>query len=199
MSVDDGEHAGSTAAGSAPCPAGTELALSGDGETLVAHVAADGRLDQAEAPALIAFLTAHRRAKLAGAGVGTGVEFDASAAADIVEKGQRAAAENEAARAAGPLPPPPYAPGGPPPTRARAIIRLDPSGRPHVYGVPLDFPPAALCGGTLGCPVGQHCGDRGDGVPLCFGPGAIHGFCGGGTDCASGVCARRPDGVGLCQ
>ena len=147
-------------------------------------------------------MTAHARVELASAELGTGVKFDASAAADIVAKARRPAADNEAARrarsqAAGAAAA--VAPAARRRTRARAIIRLDPSGRPHVYGVPLDFPQAALCGGTPGCPVGQHCGDRGDGVPLCFGPGAIHGFCGGGTDCASGVCARRPDGVGLCQ
>lgn len=190
VSVDDGEHAGSTPAGSAPCPPGTELVLSGDGETLVTHAGADGRLDQAEVPALIAFLTAHPRVQLVGAGLDTGVAFDASAAPDIVQRAHRAAA-------------PPLPGGGPAPAatlpRARAIVRLDPSGRPHVYGVPIDFPPAALCGGMVGCPFGQRCGDRGDGVPLCFGPGAIHGFCAAGTDCASGLCARRPDGVGVCQ
>jgi hypothetical protein len=204
VSVDDGEHAGSTTTASTPCPVGTEIALAGDGEILVAHVGPDGWLEPAEIPALVAFLTAHAHVDLAKAELGPDVKLDASAAAEFLAKARRQAADDEAARRAPPqasAPPPagPPPPSRPPPYRARAIIRLDASGRLHVYGVPLDFPQAALCGGGVGCPVGQHCGDRGDGVPLCSGPGAIHGFCGAGTDCASGTCARRPDGVGVCQ
>jgi hypothetical protein len=211
VSVDGGEHAGSTTTASAPCPVGTEIALLGDGETLVAHVGFGGWLERAEAPALIAFLTAHRKVDLANAGLGASVKLDASAAADIVaqarraadEAGSRAADDEAAPRAAAEQPAPPTTggppPPWPPPDRARAIIRLDARGRPQVYGVRIDFPPVAVCAGTIGCPVGQHCGDRGDGVPLCFGPGAIHRFCGAGTDCASAMCARRPDGVGVCQ
>jgi hypothetical protein len=199
VSVDDDEHAGSTTTASAPCPVGTEIALSGDGETLVAHVGPDGWLEQAEVAALIAFLTAHAHVELASVEPGAGIKFDASAAAAIVAKAGRQAADEAARRAQPEEPGPPAAVAPPPPYRARAIIRLDPSGRPHVYGVPIDFLQAALCGGSRGCPLGQRCGDRGDGVPLCFGPGAIHGFCGAGTDCASGVCGRRPDGVGVCQ
>ena len=200
VSVDDGEHAGSTTTASAPCPVGTAIALAGDGETLVAHVGADGWLERAEVPTLLAFLTAHAHVELASAELGAGIKFDASAAADIVARARRQAADDEAARRApSEAPAAPAVVAAPPPQRGRAIIRLDPSGRPHVYGVPIDFPQAALCGGSRGCPLGQHCGDRGDGVPLCFGPGAIHRFCGAGTDCASPVCARRPDGVGVCQ
>jgi hypothetical protein len=205
VSVDDGEHAGSATTASVPCPVGTEIVLSGDGETLVTHAGPSGWLEPAEVPALIVFLTAHERVQLARTDLGAEVKFDASAGKEIVAKA-RQQADDEAARRARPeksappappagAPPPPW----PPPSHARAIIRLDASGRLHVYGVPIDFPQAALCGGSRGCPVGQHCGDRGDGVPLCIGPGAIHGFCGAGTDCASGVCARRSDGVGVCQ
>lgn len=201
--VDEGEHTGSTTTASAPCPVGTEIALAGDGETLVAHTEADGWLEPAELPALLAFLTAHGRVKLVRADPGADVKLDASAAKEIVARARRQA-DDEAARNARPQEPtPPTAGAAPPPWppryRAHAIIRLDPSGRPHVYGVPVDFPSAALCGGSLGCPLGQHCGDRGDGVTLCFGPGAIHGFCAAATDCASGACVRRPDGVGVCQ
>lgn len=200
VSVDDGEHTGSTTTASAPCPVATEIALAGGGELLVAHVGAAGWLEPAEVPALVAFLSAHAQVELSKAELGADVKFDASAAADIVAKARRQAADDEAARRA---PPQESAPAGvpppPPPYRARASVRLDASGRLHVYGVPIDFPQAALCGGGHGCPVGQHCGDRGDGVPLCFGPGAIHRFCAADTDCLSGVCARRPDGVGVCQ
>jgi len=63
----------------------------------------------------------------------------------------------------------------------------------------MDFPPAAMCQRGSLCPPGQRCGDRGDGVLLCFGPGAIHPFCAAGPDCASGACWRRPDGVGVCR
>jgi hypothetical protein len=204
VSVDDGEHTGSATTASTPCPVGTEIALAGDGETLVAHAGANGWLEPAEVPALIAFLTAHERVKLARTDLGADVKFDASAAKEIVAKARQQAADDEAARRAPPQESTPPAagaapPASPPPYRARAIIRLDASGRLHVYGVPIDFPQAALCGGGRGCPVGQHCGDRGDGVPLCFGPGAIHGFCAADTDCTSGSCARRPDGVGVCQ
>jgi hypothetical protein len=194
VSVDDDEHPGATTSASVPCPVGTEIVLLGDGETLMAHTGASGWLEPAEVPALIAFLTAHAHVTLSGAGLGPDVKFDASAARDIVARARRQA-EAPAPQAPVATPPPP----APPSYSRRAIIRLDPSGRPHVYGVPVDFPRAAVCGGSVGCPLGQHCGDRGDGVPLCFGPGALHPFCGVGTDCGSGACARRPDGVGVCQ
>jgi len=203
VSIDDGELAGSTTTASAPCPAGTEIALLGEDQTLVAHVGTDGRLEPAELPALVAFLSAHPHVELARPAPGADMKLDASAAPDIVAKA-RHETDDEAARRARPeaptaptAGPPPAA--WPPPQRGRAIIRLDAYGRPRVYGVPVDFPPAALGGGSVRCPVGQRCGDRGDGVPLCFGPGAIHPFCAAETDCASGVCARRPDGVGVCR
>jgi hypothetical protein len=214
VSVEDGEHAVSTVEVSTPCPVGTEVALSADGTTLVAHVGEHGWMLADELPALIAFLSAHASVDLANAGgaasAGFGVKFDAAAAADIVAAARRQQEEKEArdraaadAAARANTPPPVAPPGGgpwpPPPYGRRAIVRLEPNGVPHVYGVVIDFPMGALCGGSVGCPAGQHCGDRGDGVPLCFGPGAIHPFCGAETDCPSGLCGRRPDGVGLCR
>jgi hypothetical protein len=200
--VDEGEQPGTTTSASGPCPVGTAIVLEGDGETLTAHLSPEGWLEIAELPALVAFLTAHAHPTLTSPPPGADVKFDRSAAAEIVANARREADAAAARRAtpeapAAPAAPPP--PGWPPPARRRAIIRLDAYGRPHVYGVPVDFPPAAVCGGSVGCPPGQRCGDRGDGVPLCFGPGALHPFCAAETDCASGVCARRPDGVGVCR
>lgn len=199
-----------------PCPPATEIALASDGATFVARIGTGGRLEELELPALVAFLLAHPSVDLARGGVRIGVEvkFDAVAAADIVaaarrrQEEARAQAAVEAARladeqrraaaaaaSAAPAATPPVIPG----YGARAVIRWDGRGLPQVHGVIVDFPMAALCQGDAACPGGQRCGDRGDGVPLCFGPNAIHSFCGAGTDCASGLCLRRPDGVGVCR
>jgi hypothetical protein len=184
-----------------PCPPGTEVAVEGDGVVETLRIGSDGRLDEVALPTLIAFLRAHA----AISAVGAGVRFDGSAAADLLSAAQRrdaearAQVESEAARRLREAPGPPPPPPPPPPMSGRVIIRVDASGVTRVYGVIVDFPSAALCAAGSFCPAGQHCADRGDGVPLCFGSGAIHPFCATAADCARGVCLRRPDSVGVCQ
>ena len=181
------------------CPAGTEIELRADSETLLVHVAVDGWLAESELPALVAFLERHSTS----ISIGSDARLDLGLAADLVaaahaaskreasereEKAARQQREEQAAVAA----------VAPPPILGRAVIRWRPHGPPQVYGVVIDFPLASLCQSDAACPFGQHCADRGDGVPLCFGPGARHPFCALPTDCSVGFCARRPDGVGVC-
>jgi hypothetical protein len=178
------------------CPPGTEVELVADGESLRTHVATDGWLETSELVALIAFLERHP----AAISVGAGVRLDLDLAADLIaaahdrqareraEVAERQQRDEQAAVVA----------AVPPPIPRRASIRWQPYGPPQVFGVVIDFPLAALCQSDAACPPGQHCSDRGDGVPLCLGPGARHRFCAVTTDCSACFCARRPDGVGVC-
>jgi hypothetical protein len=188
-----------------PCPPGAEVALAEGDARLRVHVAANGWMEPSELSALIAFLELHPKIVAADAGF----RVDASGAADLVaavrarERARRQAAEaarrdaeQRPAAFVAEAPPGPSSPGIP--LRARAFIRWDANGAPLVSGVIIDFPVTALCQSDAACAAGQWCRDRGDGVPLCFGPRASHPFCAAGTDCPSGVCLRRPDGVGVC-
>ena len=182
-----------------PCPLGTAVVLAADGEDLAVHVAADGWLEQAELASLIAFLERHpTEIRLE-----SGTRLDLGLAATLIAVARAAASEREARqRAEGAS----RSQGQdqteavivPPPTPTRAIVRWSPFGPPQVYGVVIDFPLASVCQSDAGCLPGQHCADRGDGVPLCLGSSARHSFCAGPTDCAGGACVRRPDGVGVC-
>jgi hypothetical protein len=178
------------------CPPGTEVDLVGDGETVRTHIATGGRLESSEFVVLIAFLERHPITIRVGAGVG----LDLGPAADLIaaahnrqtreraEVAERQQREEQATVAA----------VVPPPVPRRTSIRWQPFGPPQVFGVVIDFPLAALCRSDAACLPGQRCADRGDGVPLCFGPGARHPFCAATIDCSAAFCTRRPDGVGLC-
>jgi hypothetical protein len=177
-----------------PCPPGTVVDLVAAGEALQAHVGADGWLEPAESALLIAFLERHRTE----IDVGLGLRLDLGPAADLIASAHARGAREEAARrrereeqAEAVL----VAPTVP----RRAFIRWQPYGPPQIHGVVIDFPLAAVCQSDAACPPGQHCADRGDGVPLCLGAGARHPFCASTTDCPVGFCGRRPDGVGMCM
>jgi hypothetical protein len=182
------------------CPPGTEVDLFGSGETLHVHVAMGGWLEPSELGDLIAFLERHPTA----ISVGTGTRLDLALAADLLAAARTRAASglearaHEKATARRERDEPAVVAVVAPPIPKRALIRWQLYGPPQVYGVVVDFPLAALCRSDATCPPGQHCADRGDGVPLCLGPGAPHPFCAVPTDCSAGFCARRPDGVGMC-
>ena len=182
-----------------PCPLGTAVVLASGGEDLSVHVAADGWIDPIDLPPLIAFLERHP----AEIRLESGARLDLGPAAALLAVARAAASEREARqREEGASRSQGKDQAGvvilPPPIPARAIVRWSPFGPPQVFGVVIDFPLASVCQSDAGCLPGQHCADRGDGVPLCFGPSARHSFCAGPTDCAGGACVRRPDGVGVC-
>jgi hypothetical protein len=192
-----------------PCPPGTEIVLSADGQTLTVHLDDHGYLAPGELVLLGEFLQIHT----GNVQVDGEMRLDLKLVAEVVAAARRAretaeAAEREAvARQAEASMPPPgrLSPHSPPPlppkliVRPRAQVYFQPFGPPRVYGVYIDFPLQAVCQSDTMCGPGQRCADRGDGVPLCFGPGALHPFCRVATDCGFGVCLPRPDGVGLCR
>jgi hypothetical protein len=180
------------------CPPGTEIELVADGETLRTHVAMGGWLAESEMTALVAFLERHSTS----ISVGSGVRLDLGLAAALIaaahSASEREAREREEVAARRQREEQAAVVAVAPPIPRRAFIRWRPYGPPQVYGVVVDFPLAALCQSDAACQPGQHCADRGDGIPLCFGPGALHPFCSVPTDCPTGFCARRPDGVRVC-
>jgi len=181
-----------------PCPPGTEVELVGDGETLRTHVVADGWLESTELSALVAFLERHPTSVSVGAGERLDLSLAAALIATAHHASEREARERDETAARRQREEQAAAAAVAPPFPKRAFIRWQPYGPPQVYGVVVDFPVAALCQSDAACPPGQRCADRGDGVPLCLGPGAHHPFCAVTTDCSAGFCARRPDGVGIC-
>jgi hypothetical protein len=182
-----------------PCAPGVVVDLAADGEALQVHVAAGGWLEETELSVLIAFLERHRtEVRLeSGARLDLGLAANLIAATHARVTNEQEARERDAAAARRQVED--QAAAVVPPMSRRATVRWPPFGLPQVYGVVIDFPLDAVCPSTAACPPGQHCADRGDGVPLCLGPGARHPFCAAPTDCPVGFCARRPDGVGLCM
>ena len=190
-----------------PCPLGTEIVLNADGQDLTVHFDERGYMEAKELVLLGAFLEIHSGNIQADGET----QLDLKLAAEVVAAARRAReaadAEERAAiaRQAAAIFPPPgrMPPPGPPPSRLsvrpRAQVYFQPFGPPQVHGVYIDFPLQAVCQSDAMCRPGQQCADRGDGVPLCFGPGALHPFCRAATDCGFGACIPRPDGVGLCR
>jgi hypothetical protein len=175
----------------AACAPGTVVVLRAPdaGARVSLHIGAEGRLAPAELPALVAFVAAHGEIEGERADE-VEVRLDTARRAEVL-----AAVPVGGAGAAGMAAPGPAAPVA----RARATIewRLD---APVVTGVPIDFPMESVCAGDAACPRGLRCRDRGDGVPLCMGPGAGHRYCAEDRDCAASQrCTPRPaDAVGMC-
>lgn len=81
----------------------------------------------------------------------------------------------------------------------RALIEWR-GGIPIISGIKVDVAIELICRDERDCTEGQRCLDRGDGIPMCMGPGASHGYCGTSDDCRAGeICRARSDGARMCQ
>jgi hypothetical protein len=161
----------------AACPVGTMFTLVAGGASFAAHIDQDGRMASGQLAELAAFLSQPTPIDVALGDLETRVDVDH-------------AAEFLAAQAA----PQALLPATP---RLRATIDWTPAGPVASGAVKRDF--GNICVSSSSCPERQRCGDRGDGVPQCLGPGST--FCERDTDCERGwqcLAGAESNGVRRC-